>query len=124
MVWGYPKILLSHWRAFYQSEKVTWGGEYKKFATGYNVRDLWIGSEGTLGVITNAVLKLLPKPGINLDERGFLLGKASFTGSEIDAEEWVDPSILEYLDQESFAEEIAGIRPFKKLVASLYCSSS
>ena len=43
-------------------EKVIWGGEYKKFATGYNVRDLWIGSEGTLGVITNAVLKLLPKP--------------------------------------------------------------
>ncbi|MCH2613751.1 MAG: FAD-binding oxidoreductase, partial [Opitutales bacterium] len=30
-------------------EKGTWGGEYKKFATGYNVRDLWIGSEGTLG---------------------------------------------------------------------------
>ena len=39
-----------------------WGGHYRKFACGYNVRDLWIGSEGTLGVVTGATLKLLPKP--------------------------------------------------------------
>lgn len=43
-------------------EKVRWGGAVKKFVSGYNLRDLWIGSEGTLGVVTKAVLRLVPLP--------------------------------------------------------------
>lgn len=41
-----------------------WHGlrELRKDNTGYNLKDLFIGSEGTLGVITAAVLKLFPKP--------------------------------------------------------------
>lgn len=41
-----------------------WDGlrRLKKDNTGYDLRDLFIGSEGTLGVITGAVLKLFPKP--------------------------------------------------------------
>lgn len=43
-------------------EPVRWGAPLKKFASGLNLRDLWIGSEGMLGVITRATLKLVPKP--------------------------------------------------------------
>ncbi|MFQ5438403.1 MAG: FAD-binding oxidoreductase, partial [Paracoccaceae bacterium] len=36
--------------------------ELLKDNTGYDLRDLFIGAEGTLGVITGAVLRLFPKP--------------------------------------------------------------
>ncbi len=41
-----------------------WNGlrALKKDNTGYDLRDLFIGSEGTLGIITAAVLKLFPNP--------------------------------------------------------------
>jgi FAD/FMN-containing dehydrogenase len=41
-----------------------WDGlrKLKKDNTGYDLRDLFIGAEGTLGVITGAVLKLFPRP--------------------------------------------------------------
>ncbi len=43
-----------------------WNGLYKlrKNNTGYDLRDLFIGSEGTLGIITAAVLKLFARPQI------------------------------------------------------------
>ena len=41
-----------------------WEGlrKLRKDNTGYDLRDLFIGAEGTLGIITAAVLKLFPKP--------------------------------------------------------------
>jgi FAD/FMN-containing dehydrogenase len=38
----------------------------RKDNTGYDLRDLFIGSEGTLGVITGATMKLYPKPAATL----------------------------------------------------------
>jgi FAD/FMN-containing dehydrogenase len=41
-----------------------WNGlkRLRKDNTGYDLRDIFIGAEGTLGIITAAVLKLFPKP--------------------------------------------------------------
>ncbi len=43
-------------------EYVEWGTATKKFSSGFNLRDLWIGSEGMLGIVTAAILKLIPLP--------------------------------------------------------------
>ncbi len=43
--------------------EVMWtGNKCVKDVAGYSLRDLFIGSEGTLGVITQALLRLIPKP--------------------------------------------------------------
>jgi FAD/FMN-containing dehydrogenase len=46
----------------------TWDGltGLRKDNTGYDLRDLFIGSEGTLGIITAATLKLFPRPASTL----------------------------------------------------------
>lgn len=38
------------------------GGKNVKDSTGYSLIDLFIGSEGTLGIVTKATLRLIPKP--------------------------------------------------------------
>lgn len=42
------------------------GANVTKYATGYHLTQLMVGSEGTLGVITKAVLRLIPAPGADL----------------------------------------------------------
>jgi glycolate oxidase len=47
--------------------EIIWtGANVLKNATGYNLTQLMIGSEGTLGIVTKAVLKLLPLPKYDL----------------------------------------------------------
>jgi glycolate oxidase len=43
-------------------EVIETGANTLKNSTGYNLTQLMVGSEGTLGIITKAVLKLIPKP--------------------------------------------------------------
>lgn len=45
-----------------RGELLRTGGKLLKNVTGYNLTQLFVGSEGTLGVVTKAVLKLVPKP--------------------------------------------------------------
>ncbi len=43
-------------------EMVEFGGKLLKDAAGYNMTQLFVGSEGTLGILTRAVLRLIPYP--------------------------------------------------------------
>lgn len=76
------------------------GNKCVKDVAGYNLKDLFVGSEGTLGVITQVVLKLLPKPAA----RQTLL--ATFSRMEAAAETVsaiiaarIIPCTLEFLDR-------------------------
>jgi glycolate oxidase len=67
---------------------------------GYNLRDLFIGSEGTLGIVTRVLLKLVPQP----QARQTML--ASYTSIEAAGDTVSDiiaakiiPCTLEFLDQ-------------------------
>jgi len=83
-------------------EFVRWGADLKKFASGYNIRDLWIGSEGTLGVITGCVLKLIPRPDCRVTGLA-LFGdyRACLDCSQTVLQSGMVPSILEFLDEQS-----------------------
>lgn len=80
---------------------VAWlGSKCVKDVAGYSLRDLFIGSEGTLGIVTKVLLKLLPKP----KSRKTLL--ATFVSMEAAAETvsaiiaaHIIPCTLEFLDQ-------------------------
>lgn len=48
-------------------EIVTLGGKLKKDSSGYNLFHLIIGSEGTLGIVTKCILRLVPLPKAQMD---------------------------------------------------------
>jgi glycolate oxidase len=81
-------------------EVVFLGNKCVKDVAGYSMKDLFIGSEGTLGIITKVLLKLLPIP----TARKTLLAEfpsmaaAAETVSQIIARQII-PCTLEFLDQ-------------------------
>jgi len=75
------------------------GGKNMKDVAGYNLRDFIVGSEGTLGVITKVLLKLIPKPTQTITLLIFFdkIIDAGKTVSDIISSHIV-PSMMEFLD--------------------------
>jgi glycolate oxidase len=79
---------------------VRFGSQCVKDVAGYSMKDLFIGSEGTLGIITEVLLKLVPRPAarrtmLALYDR---IEDAAETVSAIIAERII-PCTLEFLDR-------------------------
>lgn len=82
---------------------VCWlGSKCVKDVAGYNLRDLFVGSEGTLGVVTRVLLKLLPKPAARqtLLATFARMDAAAETVSAIIAAKII-PCTLEFLDRKT-----------------------
>jgi glycolate oxidase len=81
-------------------ELVEWGTPTKKFAAGFNLRDLWIGSEGMLGIVTDAVLKLVPRPAARWTMlAAFPDEPAAFGAARALFAMRIQPAICEFLDR-------------------------
>ncbi|ATC65798.1 glycolate oxidase subunit GlcD [Nibricoccus aquaticus] len=78
------------------------GNKCVKDVAGYNLRDLFIGSEGTLGIVTQVLLKLLPKPAARqtLLATYASMDAAAETVSAIIAAKII-PCTLEFLDRKT-----------------------
>jgi glycolate oxidase subunit GlcD len=76
------------------------GGPFSKDVSGLDLTDLLIGSEGTLGIVTAAWLRLVPAP----EERGIAVAFYDDVGTGCEAVEstiatGVQPTALEFLDR-------------------------
>ena len=92
-------------------EVQTLGGKVVKNSSGYSIKDLVIGSEGTLAIITEAVLKLLPLPKVSVS----LLVPFPDMKSAIEAvpkiiRSKVIPTAIEYMSRDTilFSESYLG----------------
>ena len=87
------------------------GGKVAKNSSGYGLKDLVIGSEGTLCIITEAILKLIPLPKISVsllvpfpDMKSAIEAVPKIFGSK------VTPTAIEYMSRDTilFAEDYLG----------------
>lgn len=81
-------------------EIILTGGKSVKDVAGYNLKDWLIGSEGTLGVFTKILVRLIPKPDMGRTMLVFYetLSSAAETVSDIISSKIV-PAALEFLDK-------------------------
>lgn len=93
-----------------EGEVIKTGNPVIKDVAGYDITKLFVGSEGTLGLITSAVLKLIPKPKArgtalilfkDLEDVGRVVAKIMTSG--------IFPSALEFMDRDA----IRAVEEFK-----------
>jgi len=104
-------------------EVISTGGKVVKDVTGYNLTQLIIGSEGTLGIVTQIILRLIPLPKLRKDMLIPFptIDQAARTVSEIIRSKIV-PTAIEFMEKNSFelAERFTKrILPFREADAHL-----
>jgi glycolate oxidase subunit GlcD len=78
---------------------VTFGGPIRKDVAGYDLKSLLVGSEGTLGLVTAAWLRLVPAPELELPVIGMYRdAEAGISALERVLASGVVPAAIEYLD--------------------------
>ena len=94
-----------------QGEILKLGGKVAKNSSGYSLKDLVVGSEGTLAIITEAVLKVVPLPKVSLsllvpfpDMKSAIEAVPKIFGSKI------TPTAIEYMSRDTilFSEDYLG----------------
>jgi glycolate oxidase len=101
--------------------EVLWtGNKCVKDVAGYSLRDLFIGSEGTLGVITKVLLRLIPRPQAKktMVATYAAMDQAAQTVSDIIAAQII-PCTLEFLDRTT----IRCVEDFAKVGLPLDCEA-
>ena len=101
--------------------EVLWtGNKCVKDVAGYSLRDLFIGSEGTLGVITRVLLRLIPKPAARKTMLATFaqMAQAAQAVSDIIAAQII-PCTLEFLDRTT----IRCVEDFAKVGLPLDCEA-
>jgi glycolate oxidase len=101
--YGVVKDFVMNLELVLASGEVIWtGANVLKNSTGYNFTQLMVGSEGTLGIVTKIVLKLVPHPKFNL------VMLAPFSSMEQAAgavaaifQAGIVPSCLEFMEREA-----------------------
>jgi glycolate oxidase len=96
------------------------GNKCVKDVAGYSLRDLFIGSEGTLGVITKVLLKLIPRPAAKKTMVATFaqMDQAAQTVSDIIAAQII-PCTLEFLDRTT----IKSVEQFARIGLPLDCEA-
>src|ERR1041384_4434443 len=96
------------------------GNKCVKDVAGYSIKDLFIGSEGTLGVITKVLLRLIPKPQAKktMVATYAAMDHAAQTVSDIIASQII-PCTLEFLDRMT----IHCVEDFAKVGLPLDCEA-
>jgi glycolate oxidase len=81
-------------------EIIVVGGKSVKDVAGYNLKDVLVGSEGTLGIFTRILLRVIPKPESSKTMLVYFerMSDAAETVSDMIASK-ITPAILEFLDQ-------------------------
>ena len=84
-------------------EIVSFGGKMVKNVMGYDIIRLLVGSEGTLGIITKIILRLIPKPKYlaTLLVPFKSVNKAIFSVPKVLSEAGTLPSSIEFMDKKS-----------------------
>ena len=101
--------------------EVVWlGNKCVKDVAGYSMKDIFIGSEGTLGIITKVLLKLVPKPAAKKTQLATFatMSAAADTVSAIIAARII-PCTLEFLDRVT----IRCVEDFAKVGLPLDCEA-